>query len=192
MPATLDDTKRSAIAMEIADIKALQQLLIDNEQKLLPTVSSDKEISDRLNDFLKDDQQNLTVIEGILGQFGNSIQPRDNIHQYIEQVKRLMEGSELTLYQKFSALERIKHQVFTTGLVVHKASQITGEDVKEAIGPLNQVNFRNRAHQEQLKAVLEVLGTRELTGQDPDQSIWARTQDAVAALRGAFEGLTNN
>lgn len=192
MTVTLDDTKRIAIATEIADIKALQQLLIDNEQKLLPAVSNDKEISDRLNDFLKDDQQNLSVIEGILGKFGNSAQPRDNIHQYIEQVKRLIEGSELTLYQKFSAHERIKHQIFTTGLVVHKASQITGDDVKEAIGPLNQVNFKNRAHQEQLKAVLEVLGTRELTGQDPDQSIWARTQDAVAALRGAFEGLTNN
>lgn len=64
-----------------------------------------------------------------------------------------MEGSELSLYQKFSVLERIKHQVFTTGLVVHKAAQITGDDVKEAIGQLNQVNFRNRTHQEQLKAV---------------------------------------
>lgn len=51
-----------------------------------------------------------------------------------------------------------------------------------AIGPLNQVNFKNRAHQEQLKGVMEVLGTRELTGKDPDQSVWARTQDAVAAL----------
>jgi hypothetical protein len=192
MIATLDDTKRSAIAMELADVKALQQLLIDNEQKLLPAVSGDSEISTRLNDFLKDDQQSLSVIGEVLGRFGNSIQPRDTIQQYIEQVKRLMEGSELTLYQKFSAHERIKHQAVMTGLVVHKASQVTGEDVKEAIGPLNQVNFKNRAHQEQLKAVLEVLGTRELTGKDPDQSVWARTQDAVAALRGAFEGLTNN
>ena len=37
---------------------------------------------------------------------------------------------------------------------------------------------------------MEVLGTRELTGKDPDQSVWARTQDAVAALRGVFDGLT--
>jgi len=34
-----------------ADMKALQELLIATEQKLLPAVSSDKEISDRLNDF---------------------------------------------------------------------------------------------------------------------------------------------
>ncbi len=187
----LDDTKRSAIATELADLKALQQLLIANEEKLIPAVSSDKEISDRLNDFLRDDRENLSAIEGVIAKFGDgSVQPRDTIGQYIEQVKRLMDGNELTLYQKVSAHERIKHQTVMTGLIIHKASQVTGDDVKEAIGPLNQVNFLNRAHQEQLKGILEVLGTRELTGKDPDQGVWARTQDAVAALRGVFEGLT--
>lgn len=186
----MDDTKRSAIAMELADMKALQELLIATEQKLLPAVSGDKEISDRLNDFLKDDQEDLKVIEGVIAKFGGSPQPRDTIRQYVEQVNRLMDGNELSVYQKVSAHERIKHQTVMTGLIIHKASQVTGDDLKEAIGPLNQVNFKNRAHQEQLKGVMEVLGTRELTGQDPDQSVWARTQDAVAALRGAFEGLT--
>lgn len=191
MTVTLDDTKRSAIATELADLKAIQQLLIANEQKLIPAVSSDKEISDRLNDFLKDDRDNLAAIEGVINKFGGgSAQPRDTIQQYVEQVKRLMDGNELSLYQKVSAHERIKHQAVMTGLIIHKASQVTGEDVKEAIGPLNQANFLNRAHQEQLKGILEVLGTRELTGQDPDQGVWARTQDAVAALRGVFEGLT--
>lgn len=187
----MDDTKRSAIAMEIADMKALQELLIANEQKLLPAVGSDKEISDRLNDFLKDDQENLSVIEGVIAKFGGSSQPRDTIRQYVDQVNRLVDGNELSLYQKVSAHERIKHHIVMTGLIVHKACQVVGDDVKEAIGPLNQVNFKNRAHQEQLKGVMEVLGTRELTGKDPDQSVWARTQDAVAALRGVFDGLTN-
>ena len=191
MVVTLDDTKRSAIATELADLKAIQQLLIANEQKLIPAVSGDKEISDRLNDFLKDDRDNLAAIEGVINKFGGgSAQPRDTIQQYVEQVKRLMDGNELSLYQKVSAHERIKHQAVMTGLIIHKASQVTGEDVKEAIGPLNQANFLNRAHQEQLKGILEVLGTRELTGQDPDLGVWARTQDAVAALRGVFEGLT--
>lgn len=191
MVVTLDDTKRSAIATELADLKALQQLLIANEEKLIPAVSSDKEISDRLNDFLRDDRENLSAIENVITKFGGgSVQPRDTIGQYVEQVKRLMDGNELTLYQKVSAHERIKHQTVMTGLIIHKASQVTGDDVKEAIGPLNQVNFLNRAHQEQLKGILEVLGTRELTGKDPDQGVWARTQDAVAALRGVFEGLT--
>jgi len=191
MVVALDDTKRSAIATELADLKAIQELLIANEQKVLPVVSNDQEISQRLNDFLKDDQKNLKVIEEVLSKFGGgSPQPRDTIRQYVEQVNRLIDGNELTLYQKVSAHERIKHQAVMTGLIIHKASQVVGDDVKEAIGPLNQVNFENRAHQEQLKGVLEVLGTRELTGKDPDQGVWARTQDAVAALRGVFDGLT--
>ena len=191
MVVALDDTKRSAIATELADLKAIQELLIANEQKVLPAVSNDQEISKRLNDFLKDDQENLTVIEQVISKFGGgSAQPRDTIGQYVEQVNRIIDGNELTLYQKVSIHERIKHQAVMTGLIIHKASQVVGDDVKEAIGPLNQVNFENRAHQEQLKGVLEVLGTRELTGQDPDQGVWARTQDAVAALRGVFDGLT--
>ncbi|MEH2298167.1 MAG: hemerythrin HHE cation-binding protein [Nostoc sp.] len=191
MVVALDDTKRSAIATELADLKAIQELLIANEQKVLPAVSNDQEISKRLTDFLKDDQENLTIIEQVISKFGGgSAQPRDTIGQYVEQVNRIIDGNELTLYQKVSIHERIKHQAVMTGLIIHKAAQVVGDDVKEAIGPLNQVNFENRAHQEQLKGVLEVLGTRELTGQDPDQGVWARTQDAVAALRGVFEGLT--
>ncbi|MEH2246789.1 hemerythrin HHE cation-binding protein [Nostoc sp.] len=191
MVVALDDTKRSAIATELADLKAIQELLIANEQKVIPAVSNDQEISKRINDFLKDDQENLTVIEQVIAKFGGgSAQPRDTIGQYVEQVNRIIDGNELTLYQKVSIHERIKHQAVMTGLIIHKAAQVVGDDVKEAIGPLNQVNFENRAHQEQLKGVLEVLGTRELTGQDPDQGVWARTQDAVAALRGVFEGLT--
>ena len=147
MVATLDDTKRSAIATELADLKALQELLIATEQKLLP-ISSDTEISDRLNDFLKDDQEDLAVINDVLAKFEGSPQPRDTIRQYIEQVNRLMEGEELTLYQKVSAHERIKHQTVMTGLIIHKASQVVGDDITEAIRPLNQVNFKNRAHQE--------------------------------------------
>jgi hemerythrin superfamily protein len=52
-----------------------------------------------------------------------------------------------------------------------------------AIGPLNTINFENRAHQEQLKGILEILGVRELTGQDADQGIWGRVQDAIAAIK---------
>jgi hemerythrin superfamily protein len=59
-----------------------------------------------------------------------------------------------------------------------------GADVDMAFGPLNTVNFENRAHQEQLKGILEQVGTRELTGKDADQGLWARVQDAVAAFSG--------
>ncbi|MBF2073081.1 MAG: hemerythrin HHE cation-binding protein [Synechococcales cyanobacterium C42_A2020_086] len=188
----LEDSKRQAIATELADLKALQELLIETERALMPAVSSDNEIQKRFNDFLSDDQKNLQTIDAVINRFnGGVVQPRETIRQYIEQVHQLMAGDTLSLYQKTAAHERIKHQAVMTGLIIHKAAQVVGDDVKEAIGPLNQVNFTNRAHQEQLKGVMEILGTRELTGQDPDQGVWARTQDAIAALRGVFEGITS-
>jgi hypothetical protein len=49
---SLGCTKRSAIAIELADLKALQEWLIANQQKLLPALSSD-----RFNNFLKDDRE---------------------------------------------------------------------------------------------------------------------------------------
>src|SRR4028118_2215386 len=70
------------------------------------------------------------------------------------------------------------------GILVHKCAQKVGADIELAIGPLNTINFENRAHQEQLKGIIEVLGVRELTGQDAHQGLWARVQDAVAALTG--------
>jgi hemerythrin superfamily protein len=95
-----------------------------------------------------------------------------------------MDGSELSLYEKVAQHELLKHQQFMSGVLVHKAAQIVGADVEAAITPLNILNFENRAHEEQLKGVLEVLGVRELTGQEAQQGLWARVQDSVAALSG--------
>jgi hypothetical protein len=76
----------------------------------------------------------------------------------------MMQGSELTVYEKVAQHELLKHKQTMSGLLIHKAAQVVGADVMAAISPLNAVNFDNRAHQEQLKGVLEILGTRELTG----------------------------
>jgi hemerythrin superfamily protein len=65
-----------------------------------------------------------------------------------------------------------------------------GADIEVAIGPLNTVNFEGRAHQEQLKGMLEQVGVREMTGKDADQGLWARVQDAVAALSGVVGSVT--
>ncbi len=183
MVATLDDTKRSAIGMKLADMKVLQQLLIDNEQLFLQQ-STDTEIRDRFRKMLEDDQKNMGVLDTVIVQYGVQSQPETTIKKMVETVKKLMQGSELSLYQKVFQHELLKHQQVMTGLTIHKAAQKVGADVMMAIGPLNTVNFENRAHQEQLKGVLEVLGVRELTGQDADQGIWSRVQDAMAALSG--------
>ena len=183
MVATLDDTKRNAIAVKLATLKALQQLAIEKEQSLL-TQGVDGEIADRIRNFINDDQKNLGVLETVIGQYGIQAEPKKNITQFIEKAREMFKSSELSLYEKVSQHELLKHQLVMSGLIVHKAAQKVGADVLLAIAPLNTINFENRAHQEQLKGILEILGVRELTGQDADQGIWARVQDALAAVSG--------
>ncbi len=183
MVATLDDTKRSAIGMKLAGMKELQNLLIENEQLFLRE-TNDADISDRFRKMLEDDQKNLGILDTVIVQYGVQAQPEKTITEMVQKLGQLMKGSELSLYEKVFQHELLKHQQVMTGLTIHKAAQKVGADVMLAIGPLNTINFENRAHQEQLKGVLEVLGVRELTGQEADQGIWARVQDAMAAFSG--------
>lgn len=183
MVVTLDDTKRIAIGQKLADMKAMQELIISNEQKLIQACT-DQDIRKRLQDMLNDDQKNMGVLDTVIVQYGVKADPHSSIRKIIEQGQKMMDDSELSLFEKTAQHELLKHAQVGSGLVVHKAAQVVGADVMAAIGPLNAVNFENRAHQEQLKGILEILGTRELTGQEPDQGLWGRVQDAVAALSG--------
>jgi hemerythrin superfamily protein len=183
MVTTLDDAKRTAIASKLADIKAVQELLIANEQTLLGPCN-DEDIRKHLSDMIEDDQKNMGIIETVIVQYGVKSEPKETTHQMIEATQQLMNGSDLSLYEKFVQHELLKHGQTMSGLLVHKAAQVVGADIEAAIVPLNTVNFENRAHQEQLKGILEVLGVRELTGKEADQGIWARVQDAMAAASG--------
>jgi len=182
MVLTLDDTKRLAIAAKLADMKALQNLLINNEQQFIQNCTDD--IRKPLQAMLEDDQKNMGVLDTVIVQYGIPSKSKESTQKIIEQVQKLMKGSELTLFEKVSQHELLKHKQTMAGLLIHKAAQVVGADVEAAITPLNTVNFENRAHQEQLKGILEILGVRELTGQEPDQGLWGRVQDAVAALSG--------
>ena len=183
MSITLEDSKRTAIAVKLAGIKKVQNLLISNEEKLI-SACNDQEIRDRLSKMLDDDKKNLGILETVIVQYGVAGEPKETITMMVEAVNKLMEGSELSLYEKVAQHELLKHQQFMAGVLVHKAAQVVGADVEAAITPLNTINFENRAHQEQLKGVLEILGVRELTGQEAKQGLWARVQDSVAALSG--------
>ena len=183
MVYTLDDTKRLAIAGALEDMKAIQNLLIENEQTLIGQCA-DQEICDRLRDMHRDDQKNMGVLDTVIVQYGVKGQPKQTVLEMVEKTRKLMSGSELTLFEKFTQHELLKHGQVMKGLLIHKAAQVVGADIEAAITPLNTVNFENRAHQEQLKGILEIVGVRELTGKDPDQGIWARVQDAIAAFTG--------
>jgi hemerythrin superfamily protein len=181
----LTDEKRIAIAEKLASIQAIQNLLIANEQQFIQECS-DTNICDRLQQMLEDDQKNLGIVETVITQYGMQAEPKETVQQMVQKTQELMKGSVLSLYEKMVQHELLKHGQVMSGLLVHKAAQVVGADIEAAITPLNTVNFENRAHQEQLKGVLEVLGVRELTGQDPDQGVWGRVQDAMAALTGVF------
>ena len=187
MVATLEDTKRQAIGMKLADMKALQNLLIANEQLFINSCN-DSELCDCFRDMLEDDRKNMGVLETVIVQYGVQSEPNETTTKMIKEVQKLMEGSELTMFEKVGQHELLKHKQTMAGLLVHKAAQVVGADIEAAITPLNTVNFENRAHQEQLKGVLEILGVRELTGKDPDQGVWARVQDAMAAMSGIIGG----
>jgi hemerythrin superfamily protein len=183
MSIAIDDSKRTAIACKLADIKEVQNLLISNEEKLI-SACSDQDIRDQLGSMLEDDRKNLGILDTVSIQYGVQGQPGETVTMMVEKVNELMDGSELSLYEKTAQHELLKHQQFMSGVLVHKAAQVVGADVEAAIIPLNTVNFENRAHEEKLKGVLEVLGVRELTGQEAEQGLWARVQDSVAALSG--------
>ena len=183
MVTTLDDTKRMAIAEKLSSMRAIQELLINNERRFLSEIT-DTKIKERIQNMLEDDQKNLGVLDTVIVQYGVRSEPKDTVTEMIKKVEELMSGSKLSIYEKVSQHELLKHQQTMSGLLVHKAAQKVGADVEAAITPLNTINFENRAHQEQLKGILEILGVMELTGQEADQGLWARVQDAVAALSG--------
>jgi hemerythrin superfamily protein len=183
MPISIDDAKRTAIASKLADMKEMQNLLIANEEKLM-AACNDQDIRNRLGKMLDDDHKNLGVLDTVIVQYGQQSPPKETVTMMVEKIGELMSDDALSLYEKTAQHEILKHQQFMSGVLVHKAAQVVGADVEAAITPLNTVNFENRAHEEQLKGVLEVLGVRELTGQEAQQGLWARVQDAVAALSG--------
>lgn len=183
MVTTLDDTKRLAIGERLADLKAFQNLIISNDQKLLSECTYD-DVRERLQNMLESDQKNLGILETVIVQYGIQAESNPATQKFLGQFEEMMSGSGLSFYQKLMQHELLKHGQAMSGIMIHKAAQVVGADIEVAIAPLNTVNFENRAHQEQLKGMLEQVGVREMTGKDADQGLWARVQDAIAAFSG--------
>jgi hemerythrin superfamily protein len=192
MVTTINDTTRLAIGERLADLRAFQSLILSNDQKLIEACPYE-DIRERLQNMLSDDQKNLGIIDTVIVQYGIQSEPSAATKIFIPQFEQMMSGDEFTFYQKLIHHELMKHGQAMSGIMIHKAAQKVGADIEVAITPLNTVNFEGRAHQEQLKGMLEQAGVREMTGQDADQGLWARVQDAIAALSGiAGSVITHN
>ncbi len=188
MNSTLTDPKCAAIAEKLADIRVFQNLLIANEQQLIGECN-DSEICEGFQKMLAADRKNLGVVETMITAYGIQSNPKETVQEMVRQSQDIMKDSELTLYEKVGSHELLKHAQVMSGLIVHKASQVAGSDISQAITPLNTVNVENRAHQEQLQGMLIVLGNRELTGQDADRGVGLRVQDTMASMSGMGSSL---
>lgn len=177
-------TNMTTLSTKLADLKLFQTVLIENEQTLM-AATSDSTIRERLEGILKSDRENLGTIETAMAKLSVPAESRDITQKHAEAVTAMMNGSELTSYDKFFQLELLKHQQVMTGLVLHKVAQSLSDELQDAMEPLNKVNFENRAHQEVLKGVLYFVGTREMAGKEPDMGLLASLEQGIAALKGA-------
>lgn len=180
----------TTIATKLADLKLFQTVLIEVGQRLM-SETDDATIRERLEKIVSSDQANIGRIEEAIAKLGNRVEPRDITQMHAKKVQEMMNGSELTAYDKFFQYELLKHQQTMTGLVLHKAAQTLSDDLQDAMESLNQVNFENRAHQEVLKGVLYFVGTREMTGQEPDMGLLASLEQAIAAIKGVVGSAVN-
>jgi hypothetical protein len=173
----------TTLETKLADLRLFQNVLIECAQKLM-AATDDQTIRERLEKMITSDRENLGSIEKAIAQVGSNAQPRDITQKHAEKVSQMMDGSELTLYDKFFQFELLKHQQTMNGLVIHKIAQSLDDKLQAAVEPLNKVNFENRAHQEVLKGVLYFVGTREIAGKEPDMGLWASIEQGIAALKG--------
>lgn len=190
MAATLDTTQKNALARKLADMKELQNLMISNEEKLLEATKGNERVTSSISDMLEDDRKSITAINDAITELEVTSDPSDTVTNMKEAIDKMMSGSHLDLYEKIMQHEGLKHQLVMTGLLIHKAAQATDGALQKSIDPINKVNFKNRAHQEQLKTIIYFYGVRQLVGEEPEANIWGAADDAIAALKGAFGGLT--
>lgn len=190
MPETLDATQKQAIATKLADLKVLQNLMISNEEKLLAATQGNERVTKSITDMLEDDRKSITALEEAIAELGMSADASDTVTNMTSKIEEIMSGNQLALYEKLLQHEGLKHQLVMTGLLIHKSAQATDGVLQKSIDSINKVNFKNRAHQEQLKTIIYYYGVRELVGEEPEANIWGAADDAIAALKGAFGGLT--
>ena len=190
MAANIDTTNKNAIATKLADMKALQNLMISNEEKLLKASTDSQEVTKNLNNMLEDDRQSLQAIDKAMIDLEMSGNASETVKNMVSTIENIISEDSLSVYEKFMQHEGLKHQLVMTGLLIHKAAQATDGILQKVIDPINKVNFKNRAHQEQLKGAIYYYGVRQLVGEDVEDGVWAAAEDAIAALKGAFGGLT--
>ena len=98
MVAVLDDTKKNSMAVKLGDMKLLQQLLLDNEERFL-LECTDGEIAGIISRMLNDDRKNLALLNTVVDQFGleKNAEPNPIIKKNIKTLKLQAEKEGLSI-----------------------------------------------------------------------------------------------
>ena len=91
------------LATKLADLKLFQNTLIKLEQHLM-VATNDEKIRERLEKILNQDRENVAGIEQAISKFGESVESRDITQKHAQKVESMMDGNELTEYDKFFQL----------------------------------------------------------------------------------------
>jgi len=164
MVTSIDDTKRLLAIERFADLRAFQNLIISNEQKLIDACPYEdiRELS-RIYLWWP---ENLGIIDTVIVQYGIQL-------NLVLQPRYLFKADDVRgwvyVYQKLIHHELMKHG--QPWVASHDPQSCSGGRGWYWSGnyPLNTVTFEGRAHQEQLKGMLEQVGVREMTGLDAQQ-----------------------
>jgi len=165
----------------LADLRAFQNLIISNEQKLIDACPYE-DIRSRLQNMLSEPEKNIGIIETVIVQYGIQTEPSAT-KIFIPQFEQIMSGNEFTFYQKLIHHELLKHGQAMSGIVIHKAAQKVGADIEVAIAPLNTVNFE-ACSPRTAQGDARTGGCPRNDWSRRRQGLWARVQDTITALTG--------
>jgi len=66
--------------------------------------------------MLDSDQKNLGVLDTVIVQYGVKGQPKESVQKLVEQAQQMMQGSEMSLYDKVAQFELLKHANTMNGI----------------------------------------------------------------------------
>lgn len=78
----------------------------------------------------------------------------------------MMDEDKATLYDKASQHDLIYHVQYKNGIVLLKAAEVVGPDLEATLNSIESIISDYQSHEEQLKIILKILGTWEMTGKD--------------------------
>ena len=116
----------------LKDMKAIQELIISIGQRLVSEVN-DEQIRNDIQKMLESDQKNLEVLDTAIVQYGVKGEPKQTIQQLVEKTQQMMGDSGLSLYEKVTQFELLKHGQTMSGIVIHKAAQVVGKIVQSLV-----------------------------------------------------------